>query len=319
MVVKTDTCFFTENKIFPGHGLRMARKDGKLLAFISKKSRSLYLQRKKSQKLHWTQAWRRLHKKGSVEAEAKKKVKRAGKVFKAIQGLSIDDITKKRQQKPDFRKDQRAANLREVKERNKKMKEERKRVATSASTGHKGKKSAAAPTSKGAGFVKTDTCFFTENKIFPGHGLRLARKDGKLLAFISKKSRSLYLQKKKSQKLHWTQAWRRLHKKGSVEAEAKKKVKRAGKVFKAIQGLSIDDITKKRQQKPDFRKDQRAANLREVKERNKKQKEERKRVASSAAGFVKGKKAATTASAPKGQGFVKTPKTRRVGGPAVRR
>jgi len=165
--------------------------------------------------------------------------------------------------------------------------------------------------------VKTDTCFFTENRIFPGHGLRFARKDGKLLAFISKKSRSLYLQKKKSQKLHWTQAWRRLHKKGSVEAEAKKKVKRAGKVFKAIQGLSMEDITKKRQQKPDFRKDQRAANLREVKERNKKMKEERKKISSSA-GFVKGKKAAPSTAA-KGQGFVKTPKSRRVGGPAVRR
>jgi len=130
---------------------------------------------------------------------------------------------------------------------------------------------------------------------------------------------SLLCESAQSKKLHWTQAWRRLHKKGSVEAEAKKKVKRAGKVFKAIQGLSIDDITKKRQQKPDFRKDQRAANLREVKERNKKMKEERKRVTSSAAGFVKGKKAAAPSASTKGQGFVKTPKSRRIAGPAVRR
>jgi len=169
--------------------------------------------------------------------------------------------------------------------------------------------------------VKTDTCFFTENRIYPGHGLRFVRKDGKLLAFVSKKGRSLYLQKIKAQKLHWTQAWRRLHKKGSIEAEAKKKVKRAGKVFKAIQGLSFDDITKKRQQKPDLRQAQREAALREVKERNRKQKEERKRVTSSAAGFVKGKKpaGAAAAAAAKGQGFVKTPKSRRVMGPAVRR
>ncbi len=30
MVVKTDTCFFTEFKIYPGHGRRLVRKDGKV-------------------------------------------------------------------------------------------------------------------------------------------------------------------------------------------------------------------------------------------------------------------------------------------------
>src|SRR5688572_22523075 len=30
MVIKTDTCFFTELKIFPGHGKRIVRKDGKV-------------------------------------------------------------------------------------------------------------------------------------------------------------------------------------------------------------------------------------------------------------------------------------------------
>jgi len=138
--------------------------------------------------------------------------------------------------------------------------------------------------------------------------MRLVRKDGKLLAFINQKSRSLYLQKKQAQKLHWTQAWRRLHKKGSVEQEAKKKTKRTAKVFKAIAGLSIEDIKKKRQQKPDLRKAQRESHLREIKDRNRKLKEERKRVSQSASGFQKGKKGtASTNSAV----FVKTPKSRK--------
>jgi hypothetical protein len=30
MVVKTDVCFFSENKIFPGHGSKFVRKDGRV-------------------------------------------------------------------------------------------------------------------------------------------------------------------------------------------------------------------------------------------------------------------------------------------------
>jgi len=160
--------------------------------------------------------------------------------------------------------------------------------------------------------IKTDSCYFTEHRIYPGHGMRLVRKDGKLLAFINQKSRSLYLQKKKAQKLHWTQAWRRLHKKGSVEQEAKKRAKRTTKVFKAIAGLTIDEIKKKRQQKPDIRKAQREAHVREIKEKNRKQKEERKRLGQSAGSF-KGKKAQ-----PKATGFTKVPKSRKLLAGALR-
>eukprot|EP00954_Amorphochlora_amoebiformis_P027147 1383586-Amorphochlora_amoeboformis.AAC.1 len=30
MVIKTDLCFFTECKVYPGHGIRYVRKDGKV-------------------------------------------------------------------------------------------------------------------------------------------------------------------------------------------------------------------------------------------------------------------------------------------------
>merc|ERR1711868_68882 len=45
MVIKTDPCVFSEMKIYPGHGLKFASKDGKVHYFISSKVRSLYHQK----------------------------------------------------------------------------------------------------------------------------------------------------------------------------------------------------------------------------------------------------------------------------------
>jgi len=151
--------------------------------------------------------------------------------------------------------------------------------------------------------IKTEACFYTELKIFPGHGRRLVRRDGKLLAFIDQKSRSLYHQKKKAQKLRWTQAWRRRNKKGKIESAAKKKGKKQARVFKSIQGISIEDIKKRREIKPDLRKAQREAALREVKERARKQKEDKKKTTT--------KSTTTAPKKTKSSEFVKVPKSRR--------
>ena len=51
----------------------MIRRDGKPIFLGSSKSYSLTLQRKKAAKLKWTQAWRRLHKKGITETTTKKR------------------------------------------------------------------------------------------------------------------------------------------------------------------------------------------------------------------------------------------------------
>ena len=128
MVIKTDTCFFSEMKIYPGHGKRLVRKDGKLLSFLNQKGLSLYLQKKKNLKLVWTQAWRRAHKKGKVEAVARKRVKRAAKTFKAIQGLAIDDLKKKRSVTAEAKKAQRDQSIRELKEKKRKATEDKKKA-----------------------------------------------------------------------------------------------------------------------------------------------------------------------------------------------
>merc|ERR1719310_1632077 len=98
MVIKTDVCFFSEAKIYPGHGRRFVRKDGRLLAFINQKVRSLHFQKIKAQRLTWTQDWRRRNKKGRAEVYTRKKVKRAAKTFRSIQGITLQDLNKRRNQ-----------------------------------------------------------------------------------------------------------------------------------------------------------------------------------------------------------------------------
>jgi len=116
----------------------MIRRDGKPVFMGSSKAHSLTIQRKKPAKLVWTQAWRRLHKKGITETSQKKRTRRTNKVARAVVGASLDDIRKKASQKTDFRAAQRDAALKEVKARK------------TANKGKSGK--ASAP--KGAAFQK---------------------------------------------------------------------------------------------------------------------------------------------------------------------
>eukprot|EP00981_Chlorochromonas_danica_P005211 scaffold1046_cov162-Ochromonas_danica.AAC.41 len=73
MVVKTELCAFSEYRIYPGHGQRFIRKDGQPVTLSTSKCKRLLLNRKKPAKLMWTQAWRRLNKKGKDEGIVRKK------------------------------------------------------------------------------------------------------------------------------------------------------------------------------------------------------------------------------------------------------
>merc|ERR1712150_2521 len=100
----------------------------------------------------------------------------------------------------------------------------------------------------------------------------------------------------KAQKLTWTQAWRRKNKKGKTLTSTRRRTKRSAKVFKAIAGISAEDIRKRRFQKPEYRKAAKDASLREIKERKKKEK-----AAAKKSGYKN-----------KGQTFQKVPKSRRL-------
>ena len=97
MVIKTELCEFTEYRVYPGRGQRFVTKDGKVHFFISHKAASLFRQRIKPVKLQWTQAWRKMNKKGKTEAYTKKRTRRTQRIQKGFVGLSLEEIkTKKR-------------------------------------------------------------------------------------------------------------------------------------------------------------------------------------------------------------------------------
>merc|ERR1719454_1852001 len=117
MVVKTDLCVYTEYKIYPGRGIRYIAKDGKGTLFINAKADSLFHQKIKPVKLTWTQAWRRMNKKGKVEEGKARKGRKSTKFQKAIVGMPLDDIKRKRAQKPELRQAAKEAAMKEAKER----------------------------------------------------------------------------------------------------------------------------------------------------------------------------------------------------------
>merc|ERR1711941_148452 len=95
----------------------MGAKDGKTHFFINGKADSLFHQRIKPVKLKWTQAWRRMNKKGKADEGGKKRTRKAQKFQKAIVGMSLEDIKKKKAQKPELRKQAQDAAAKEAKAR----------------------------------------------------------------------------------------------------------------------------------------------------------------------------------------------------------
>ncbi|CAE7884004.1 GTPBP1, partial [Symbiodinium sp. KB8] len=289
MVIKTDLCNYTEYRIYPGHGQKFVAKDAKVNFFISAKADSLYHQRIKPVKLRWTQAWRRQNKKGKVEEGGKKKARKAQKFQKAIVGMSLDDLKKKKAMRPELRQAREQA----AKEAKAKQQADKKKAASSKPAVPKGKADKGAKLPKGGG-APAGGVLAGKYRIYPGHGQKFV---AKVNFFISAKADSLYHQRIKPVKLRWTQAWRRQNKKGKVEEGGKKKARKAQKFQKAIVGMSLDDLKKKKAMRPELRQAREQA----AKEAKAKQQADKKKAASSKPAVPKGK-ADKGAKLPKGGG-----------------
>ncbi len=120
MVIKTEPCSFSEYRIFPGRGRKFAAKDGKVYYFFSAKVASLFHQRKKAVKITWTQAWRRFNKKIKADEIIKRKTRKTTRVQKAIVGMSLDEIKRRRAEKPEEREKKLEQAKKEVKARQQK-------------------------------------------------------------------------------------------------------------------------------------------------------------------------------------------------------
>ena len=148
MVIKYQTCSFSEFKIAPGHGLKYAEVNGKTHIFINKKSHKLFKHHKKALTIRWTPKWRLSHKKGKVEENKNKVVKqKKERQIKAVVGLSLDEINKIRESLKDERTNdaQRYKYAQEIKDKKKKYLEKVRKV-----------KGDSKPTEKFAGKAKTN-------------------------------------------------------------------------------------------------------------------------------------------------------------------
>nr|QGP73768.1 60S ribosomal protein L24 [Sedum alfredii] len=127
MVLKTELCRFSGQKIYPGRGIRFIRSDSQVFLFANSKCKRYFHNRLKPAKLTWTAIYRKQHKK-DIAQEAVKKRRRATKkpYSRSIVGATIEVIQKKRSEKPEVRDAAREAALREIKERIKKTKDEKK-------------------------------------------------------------------------------------------------------------------------------------------------------------------------------------------------
>ena len=123
MVIKYETCSYSDYKIAPGHGLKYAEVNGKTHMFINKKVHRLFLQGKKPLTIRWSTKWRTSHKKGKVEEQKKKITKeKKEKQVKAVVGLSVEEIMKIRESFKDHKTNdaERDKYAKEIKEKRKK-------------------------------------------------------------------------------------------------------------------------------------------------------------------------------------------------------
>ncbi|KAL4310106.1 hypothetical protein GQ457_01G016060 [Hibiscus cannabinus] len=127
MVLKTELCRFSGAKIYPGKGIRFVRSDSQVFLFSNSKCKRYFHNRLKPSKLTWTAMYRKQHKKDIAQEAVKKRRRTTKKPYsRSIVGATLEVIQKKRSEKPEVRDAAREAALREIKERIKKTKDEKK-------------------------------------------------------------------------------------------------------------------------------------------------------------------------------------------------
>lgn len=142
MVTKTDTCSYSTFKIYPGVGRRFISKNSTLSYFISTKARAMFHQGIKPVYLAWTMTWRGKHKKIRQDDNQKRHGRKNVKVRKAVVGMSLDEIKRRRGESRGDRDAQLAAASAEVKARKQKI--------AAAKKAEKAKLAKAAPAPKNA-------------------------------------------------------------------------------------------------------------------------------------------------------------------------
>merc|ERR1711957_237174 len=121
MVVKTDVCNYSDLRIYPGHGVKIISRDGKIQIYIHKKARKQAMRKIKPQKIKWTTSWRRLNKKIKNTDLFKKKRRKARRVVREITGMTADEINRRKAETPSDRDARKNEAIRQIKERKAKI------------------------------------------------------------------------------------------------------------------------------------------------------------------------------------------------------
>jgi ribosomal protein L24E len=82
MVVKTDVCNYSDLRIYPGHGVKIISRDGKIQIYIHKKARCQAQRKIKPQRIKWTTSWRRMNKKIKSTELTKKRRRKPKRVVR---------------------------------------------------------------------------------------------------------------------------------------------------------------------------------------------------------------------------------------------
>merc|ERR1739844_202643 len=130
MVTKTDQCSFTQYKIVPGRGTRFISKDGRTHYFISTKARSLYHQKIKLVNFFFNMASRAHNKKIKVDDIQKKRSRKTTRIQKAVVGMSIEEIRRKKAESREDRDKNADAAAKEIKDRKAKQMQAKKQQAS---------------------------------------------------------------------------------------------------------------------------------------------------------------------------------------------
>ena len=149
--MKLETCVYSGYKIHPGHGKRLVRADGKIHIYLSKKCQRSAKLKRNPRDIPWTVLYRRKHKKGihAEENTQKKRTKRTVQLAsRAIGDFTVEALLAKRNQKPEFRRQQRDAAVKAAKDAVRAQKTDKKKEKT------KLEKKAAAPKTKAPKPVK---------------------------------------------------------------------------------------------------------------------------------------------------------------------
>merc|ERR1712039_433709 len=121
MVVKTDVCNYSDLRIYPGHGVKIISREGKINIYIHKKARSQAQRKIKPQRIKWTTAWRRLNKKIKTTEIGKKKRRKAKRVVREITGMTADEINRRKAESGADRDARKNEAIRQIKERRAKL------------------------------------------------------------------------------------------------------------------------------------------------------------------------------------------------------